>query len=158
VWLTHSSIAVVQEQEHSGEQSRLRQLPAQELLFQMPFLQKLLRRLLDCKPTGAASHDAVVQASTDNIHSALHDLADLYVYSWLGGLDAALSHLPSTSLVIFVFAKAFLSPVGIVVCVWHTLTPLGQSLQQLVYYTLNLCSLQVFPIQTAFVRSQLAHC
>ncbi|KAA6422373.1 MAG: clathrin assembly factor [Trebouxia sp. A1-2] len=55
----YHKIAFYQEQEHSGEQSRLRQLPAQELLFQMPFLQKLLRRLLDCKPTGAASHDAV---------------------------------------------------------------------------------------------------
>ena len=54
-----------QEQEHSGEQSKLRQLPSQELLFQMPFLQKLLQRLLDCRPTGAASHDAVVQASSD---------------------------------------------------------------------------------------------
>jgi len=69
VWLAHSCVAVVQEQEHSGEQSRLRQLPAQELLTQMPFLQKLLRRLLDCKPTGAASHDAVVQASAHNIHT-----------------------------------------------------------------------------------------
>ncbi len=68
-WLNHSCIAIAQEQEHSGEQSRLRQLPAQELLTQMPFLQKLLRRLLDCKPTGAASHDAVVQASTYNIHT-----------------------------------------------------------------------------------------
>ena len=58
-----TALTVLQEQEHSGEQSRLRQLPAQELLFQMPFLQKLLQRLLDCKPTGAASHDAVVQAS-----------------------------------------------------------------------------------------------
>lgn len=54
----------VQEQEHSGEQSRMRQLPAAELLVQMPFLQKLLQRLLDCKPTGAASHDTVVQVNT----------------------------------------------------------------------------------------------
>lgn len=76
-----SCLVDVQEQEHSGEQSRLRQLPAQELLFQMPFLQKLLRRLLDCKPTGAASHDAVVQASTDDIHLALHDPAGPYVPS-----------------------------------------------------------------------------
>lgn len=53
----------LQEQEHSGEQSRMRQLPASELLVQMPFLQKLLQRLLDCKPTGSASHDAVVQVS-----------------------------------------------------------------------------------------------
>ena len=50
----------LQEQEHSGEQSKMRQLPASELLVQMPFLQKLLQRLLDCKPTGAASRDAVV--------------------------------------------------------------------------------------------------
>ena len=42
----------------------MRQLPAAELLVQMPFLQKLLQRLLDCKPTGAASHDAVVQVPT----------------------------------------------------------------------------------------------
>lgn len=52
---------LLQEQEHSGEQSRLRGLSATDLLFQMPFLQKLLQRLLDCRPTGAASHDAVVQ-------------------------------------------------------------------------------------------------
>ena len=54
----------LQEQEHSGEQSRMRQLPAAELLVQMPFLQKLLQRLLDCKPTGSASHDAVAQVPT----------------------------------------------------------------------------------------------
>ena len=42
----------------------MRQLPAAELLVQMPFLQKLLQRLLDCKPTGSASHDAVVQVPT----------------------------------------------------------------------------------------------
>lgn len=59
-----TTFSVVQEQEHSGEQSKLRQLPSQELLAQMPYLQKLLQRLLDCKPTGAASHDAVVQASS----------------------------------------------------------------------------------------------
>lgn len=129
-----SCLPDVQEQEHSGEQSRLRQLPAQELLFQMPFLQKLLRRLLDCKPTGAASHDAVVQASTDSMNLALHNPAALYVPPWLGGLDAALSHLLSSSLLIFVFARdmiiaeAFLSPVGIAVCVAHTLKALGQFL------------------------------
>ena len=43
----------------------MRQLPASELLVQMPFLQKLLQRLLDCKPTGAASHDTVVQVPTE---------------------------------------------------------------------------------------------
>lgn len=59
----YHKIAFYQEQEHSGEQSKLRQLPSPELLFQMPFLQKLLQRLLDCRPTGAASHDAVVQQS-----------------------------------------------------------------------------------------------
>ncbi|KAL3153723.1 hypothetical protein ABBQ32_013317 [Trebouxia sp. C0010 RCD-2024] len=56
-------IGFYQEQEHSGEQSKMRQLPAPDLLAQMPFLQKLLQRLLDCKPTGGASHDAVVQQS-----------------------------------------------------------------------------------------------
>ena len=57
----------MQEQEHSGEQSRMRQLPSSELLVQMPFLQKLLQRLLDCKPTGAASHDAVVQVGPPSL-------------------------------------------------------------------------------------------
>lgn len=53
----------MQEQEHSGEQSRLRGLSATDLLFQMPFLQTLLQRLLDCRPSGAAAHDAVVQVT-----------------------------------------------------------------------------------------------
>ena len=60
----------LQEQEHSGEQSRMRQLASSELLVQMPFLQKLLQRLLDCKPTGAASHDAVVQVPTNMFFAA----------------------------------------------------------------------------------------
>ena len=164
MWLNDSCIAVVQEQEHSGEQSRLRQLPAQELLTQMPFLQKLLRCLLDCKPTGVASHDAVVQASTHNIRLALHDLADLYVLVWLGRLDAALLHLPSSALVNFVLAghglaTAFVSPVGIAVDVWHNLTALGY---HLISNPTGACSLQakfmltVFPIRTAFIWSQLA--
>lgn len=59
----YQRINFYQEQEHSGEQSRLRGLSATDLLFQMPFLQTLLQRLLDCRPSGAASHDAVVQQS-----------------------------------------------------------------------------------------------
>ena len=52
----------VQEQEaRGGEQSRLRSLGGEELLRQLPHLQRLLSRLTDCKPAGAAALDPVVQ-------------------------------------------------------------------------------------------------
>lgn len=48
--------------EHGGE-SRLRTLSAEQLLQQLPVLQRLQQRLMDCKPSGAAAHDSVVQAA-----------------------------------------------------------------------------------------------
>lgn len=56
-----TSAGAVQEQEQSGEQSRMRTLGTAELLRQMPVLQRLLGRLMDCRPTGAAAQDPVVQ-------------------------------------------------------------------------------------------------
>lgn len=50
-----------QEQEQGGEQSRMRMLGSAELLRQLPVLQRLLGRLVDCRPTGAAGQDPVVQ-------------------------------------------------------------------------------------------------
>ncbi len=57
-------LCMLQEQEHSGEPSRMRSLNSTDLLFQLPFLQKLLERLIDCKPGGVAAKDPVVQVST----------------------------------------------------------------------------------------------
>ena len=51
------------EQEAPGVESRMRSLPARDLLFQLPYLQRLQRRLLDCVPRGAAMHDPVVLVS-----------------------------------------------------------------------------------------------
>ncbi|KAI3432215.1 hypothetical protein D9Q98_003777 [Chlorella vulgaris] len=48
------------EQDAPGTESRLRSLPPRDLLFQLPHLQRLQRRLLDCVPRGAARHDPVV--------------------------------------------------------------------------------------------------
>lgn len=53
----------VQEQEHAGEQSRMRALTTEALLQQLPMLQRLMARLVDCKPTGAACQDHVVQVN-----------------------------------------------------------------------------------------------
>ncbi|EIE26322.1 hypothetical protein COCSUDRAFT_58860 [Coccomyxa subellipsoidea C-169] len=53
----------LEEQEQGGEQSRMRTLGSAELLRQLPVLQRLLGRLVDCRPTGAASLDPVVQGS-----------------------------------------------------------------------------------------------
>ncbi len=53
----------MQEQEHAGEQSRMRALTTELLLQQLPMLQRLMNRLIDCRPTGAASQDHVVQVS-----------------------------------------------------------------------------------------------
>ncbi len=49
-----------QEQEQGGRESRLRGLSGEALLSQMPLLQRLLARLVDCRPTGGAAHDPVV--------------------------------------------------------------------------------------------------
>ena len=53
------------EQEASGAESRMRSLPPRDLLFQLPNLQRLQRRLLDCMPRGAATHDPVVLVSEE---------------------------------------------------------------------------------------------
>lgn len=47
----------------SGESSRMRTLAGEQLLKQLPTLQRLQQRLMDCKPSGAAAHDPVVQAA-----------------------------------------------------------------------------------------------
>ena len=47
----------------NGGTSKLRTLGSKELLVQLPMLQHLLQRLVDCKPTGQALHDPVVQVS-----------------------------------------------------------------------------------------------
>ncbi len=39
----------------------MRTLGSEELLRQLPVLQRLLGRLVECRPTGAASLDPVVQ-------------------------------------------------------------------------------------------------
>ncbi|KAK9841873.1 hypothetical protein WJX81_008520 [Elliptochloris bilobata] len=52
-----------QEQEQGGRDSRLRALSGDALLSQMPLLQQLLSRLVDCRPTGGAARDPVVHAS-----------------------------------------------------------------------------------------------
>ena len=49
--------------EHGGGTSKMRTLSAGELLKQLPVLQRLQLRLMDCKPSGVAAHDSVVQAS-----------------------------------------------------------------------------------------------
>ena len=51
----------VQEQEHAGEQSRMRALSTGVLLQQLPMLQRLMSKLVNCKPTGTACQDPVVQ-------------------------------------------------------------------------------------------------
>ena len=57
---TYASINWFVEQEQPGSQSRLRTLVARDLLYQLPFLQRLQRRLLDCVPKGQAARDPVV--------------------------------------------------------------------------------------------------
>lgn len=71
VWLNQesrtelsASIAISsQEMEHGGESSKMRNLSGPELLKQLPVLQRLQLRLMDCKPSGVAAHDSVVQAA-----------------------------------------------------------------------------------------------
>ncbi|KAK9841579.1 hypothetical protein WJX74_008216 [Apatococcus lobatus] len=58
-----SKIQFYQEQEQSGEASRMRTLSGKDLLIQLPYLQRLLQRLVDCRPGGPCLHDEVVQES-----------------------------------------------------------------------------------------------
>jgi hypothetical protein len=51
------------EQEAPGSESRMRSLGARDLLYQLPHLQRLQRRQLDCVPRGAAMNDPVVLVS-----------------------------------------------------------------------------------------------
>jgi hypothetical protein len=54
----------VQEPDGSAPaESKMRNLPPAELLAQLPPLQKLLERLMDCLPRGVAARHFVVQAS-----------------------------------------------------------------------------------------------
>ena len=54
----------VQEPDGSAPaESKMRNLPPAELLTQLPPLQKLLERLMDCLPRGVAARHFVVQAS-----------------------------------------------------------------------------------------------
>ena len=50
-----------QEAEEPGTESRLRNLPPADLLTQLPVMQRLMDRLIDCLPRGAAARDWVVQ-------------------------------------------------------------------------------------------------
>ncbi|CAK0754615.1 hypothetical protein CVIRNUC_002311 [Coccomyxa viridis] len=59
----YNGIQWYQEQEHAGEQSRMRALSTEALLQQLPMLQRLMSRLVNCKPTGTACQDHVVQAA-----------------------------------------------------------------------------------------------
>jgi hypothetical protein len=47
----------------ASSESRFRALPPKDLLYQLPQLQRLQRRLMDCVPRGQASHDPVVLVS-----------------------------------------------------------------------------------------------
>ncbi len=51
----------MQEAEEPGTESRLRNLPPADLLTQLPVMQRLMDRLIDCLPRGAAARDWVVQ-------------------------------------------------------------------------------------------------
>ena len=51
----------IQEAEEPGTESRLRNLPPADLLTQLPVMQRLMDRLIDCLPRGAAARDWVVQ-------------------------------------------------------------------------------------------------
>jgi ANTH domain len=60
------SVAPGRVQEPDGSapaESKMRNLPPAELLAQLPPLQKLLERLMDCLPRGVAARHFVVQAS-----------------------------------------------------------------------------------------------
>ncbi len=52
-----TGMQIIQEAEEPGTESRLRNLPPAEL----PVMQRLMDRLIDCLPRGAAARDWVVQ-------------------------------------------------------------------------------------------------
>ncbi len=60
---TFAAINCYVEQEGQGSESRMRSLPPKDLLFQLPHLQRIQRRLLDCVPRGPAARDAIVLVS-----------------------------------------------------------------------------------------------
>ena len=60
---TFSAIAWQADVESAGTESKLRSLSPKDLLQQMPYLQRLQRRLVDCLPRGQAATDEVVLLS-----------------------------------------------------------------------------------------------
>jgi len=56
-----TGMQIIQEAEEPGTESRLRNLPPADLLTQLPVMQRLMDRLIDCLPRGAAARDWVVQ-------------------------------------------------------------------------------------------------
>jgi len=66
---TFSTIAWHADIEKSGTESKLRILSPKDLLQQMPYLQRLQRRLVDCLPRGQATHDQVVLLSLSMVVS-----------------------------------------------------------------------------------------
>ena len=57
----YSTINFYLETEEAGSESRMRSLSTQDLLFQLPKLQRLLQRLTDCVPRGSTAKDPIVQ-------------------------------------------------------------------------------------------------
>ncbi len=57
----YSSINFYLETEDAGAESRMRNLNTQDLLFQLPKLQRLLQRVTDCIPRGSTAKDPIVQ-------------------------------------------------------------------------------------------------
>ena len=54
----------------------MRTLGGKEMLTQLPLLQHLLQRLVDCKPSGQATHDPVVQVPIQLSSSGLGPACD----------------------------------------------------------------------------------
>lgn len=59
-WVTMQCVRR-QEAEEPGAESKLRNLAPKDLLEQLPVMQRLMQRLMDCMPKGAAARDWVVQ-------------------------------------------------------------------------------------------------
>ena len=59
--LTNIHANHLQDAEEVGAESQMRSLPAADLLQHLPVMQKLMERLMDCLPKGAAANDWVVQ-------------------------------------------------------------------------------------------------
>ena len=64
-----SAVAWHVDLEAPGTQSRLRALAPSDLLRQLPYLQRLQRRLVDCVPRGQAMRDDVVLVSCLHLSS-----------------------------------------------------------------------------------------